>query len=113
MLRGRLLHELRQSGNQSLATVREAGPCRRGHVEQIARKCRERAAIGTIIAMRRGEIGIDVVREGVGVGSALRVTQERRIRGVEHVAETARLVRAFCETQEPISYDGPGQFDKV
>src|SRR5215468_1376683 len=37
--------------------------------------------------MRRGEIGIDVAREGVGGGSALRVMQERRIRGVEHVAD--------------------------
>src|SRR5215813_6661727 len=43
--------------------------------------------MGTIVAMRRGEIGIEVVREGVGGGSALRVTQERRIRGVEHVAD--------------------------
>src|SRR4029450_4814249 len=43
--------------------------------------------MGTVVAMRRGEIGIDVVREGVGGGSALRVTQERRIRVVEHVAD--------------------------
>src|SRR5215469_18849735 len=43
--------------------------------------------MGTIVTMRRGEIGIEVVREGVGGGSALRVTQERRIRGVEHVAD--------------------------
>src|SRR5258705_2301598 len=43
--------------------------------------------MGTIVAMRRGEIGIDVVREGVGGGSALRVAQERRIRVVEHVAD--------------------------
>src|SRR5262245_368148 len=43
--------------------------------------------MGTIVAMRRGEIGIDVVREGVGGDSALGVTQERRIRGVEHVAD--------------------------
>src|SRR5262249_43395905 len=80
------------------------------HVGQIARKCRERAAMGTIVAMRRGEIGIDVVREGVGGGSALGVTQERRIRGVKHVADRLGeevVLRLEVRVKSAVGRSGP------
>src|SRR5262249_32153026 len=81
------LHELRQSGNQSLGAVREASARQLGHVGQIARKYGDRTSVGTIVALRCREIGIDVVRERIRGLAPLRVTQEPRIRGVEHMRD--------------------------
>src|SRR5262245_41554935 len=87
MLRAQLLHELGQSGNQSLRAVRVAGACQFAQAGQIARKRRDRTSVGPIVAVRSPEIGIDIVREGIGGRPALRVTQEPRIPGVAHVAD--------------------------